>query len=61
MIPLWGKKQEKQNSAAIMTYVVGKGMFLQWSWNYKGKRLKKHQKRQILKRSNEFNWYKSPD
>ena len=50
MIPFWvNKAAEKQNSATIMISVDGKGQLLQWSWNYKGNRLDKDIKKQILK------------
>ena len=40
------KTEEKQNSAAIMISVVGKGKFLRWSWSDKGKRSNKHWKKE---------------
>ena len=39
------KTEEKQNSATTMISIDEKGHLFQWSWNYKGNRLKKHIKK----------------
>ena len=41
MIPFWGKKEEKQNSATIVISADRKDKFFLWSWNYKENSLNK--------------------
>ena len=57
MIPFWEKKnRRKKNSATRMISVDRKGTVFPMKLKLQGELLEK-----ILKRSNEFNWEKSPD
>ena len=47
---LWKKAEKKKNIAITVIFLDGKGQFFQWSWNYKGNRLKKHLKKENFKK-----------